>query len=82
VAVVEGVLLIGVAVPLWAKAAGGFPKESQSTVVQIVGQQFNWNARYPGKDGRFGKQDMRFVTAENIFGIDPNDSAGQRRRSR
>jgi len=41
--------LIGVAVPLWAKAAGGFPKESESTVVQIVGQQFNWNARYPAK---------------------------------
>ncbi|SRR6266404_7940813 len=77
VAVVEGVLLIGVAVPLWAKAAGGFPKESESTVVQIVGQQFNWNARYPGKDGRFGKQDMRFVTAENIFGIDPNDPQGK-----
>jgi len=77
VAVVEGVLLIGVAVPLWAKAAGGFPKESESTVVQIVGQQFNWNARYPGKDGRFGKQDMRFVKADNVFGIDPSDPNGK-----
>src|SRR5205085_5626145 len=53
VAVVEGVLLLGVAVPLWGKAVGGFPPESQSTVVQIVGEQFRWNVRYPGKDGIF-----------------------------
>src|SRR5205823_7064147 len=51
VAIVEGVLLIGVAIPLWTKAVDTFPKESASTVIQIVGQQFNWNARYAGKDG-------------------------------
>ena len=25
----------------------------------------------PDKDGEFGRQDMRFVTANNIFGVDP-----------
>jgi len=45
VAIIEGVLLIGVAVPLWAKAVDKFPKESDSTVIQVVGQQFQWNAR-------------------------------------
>ena len=77
VALVEGVLLIGVAVPLWARAVDKFPPESQSTVIQVVGQQFNWNARYPGKDGVFGKQDMSFVASENIFGVDPNDPHGK-----
>src|SRR5580765_3754748 len=77
VALIEGVLLIGVAIPLWAKAADKFPPENQSTVIQIVGQQFNWSARYPGKDGKFGKQDMRLVTAENIFGVDPKDENGK-----
>jgi cytochrome c oxidase subunit 2 len=77
VALVEGVLLIGVAIPLWAKAVDKFPKESESTVVQIVGQQFQWNARYPGKDGVFGKQDMRFVSSTNSFGIDPTDPKGK-----
>jgi len=77
VAIVEGVLLIAVAVPLWAKAVGTFPAENQSTVVQIVAQQFNWNARYVGKDGKFGKQDMRMVSSANVFGVDPNDSAGK-----
>src|SRR5436309_6210429 len=65
VAIVEGVLLIGIAVPLWAKAVDKIPKESDSTVLQIVGQQFNWNARYAGKDGVFGKQDMRFRSEEH-----------------
>src|SRR5215475_1514416 len=73
VAIVEGVLLVLVAVPLWAKAVGGLPPENQSTVIQVVAQQFNWNARYPGKDGKFGKQDMRLVNSTNIFGVDYTD---------
>ena len=77
VAVVEGVLLLGVAVPLWGKAVGGFPPESESTVVQIVGQQFSWNVRYPGKDGVFGKQQMTFVNSTNLFGVDPSDANGK-----
>src|SRR5437867_27236 len=77
VAIVEGVLLIGIAVPLWAKAVDKIPKESDSTVLQIVGQQFNWNARYAGKDGVFGKQDMRLIKSDNIFGVDPNDPHGK-----
>src|ERR1041385_5579086 len=77
VAIVEGVLLIGVAVPLWAKAVGSFPPEEKSTVIQIVAQQFNWNVRYAGKDGKFGRQDMKLVSSANIFGVDPNDAAGK-----
>jgi len=73
VALVEGILLIGLAVPLWAKAVDKFPDKSQSTVVHIVGQQFNWNVLYAGKGGEFAKQDMRFVNATNIFGLDPSD---------
>ncbi len=77
VALIEGVLLIGVAVPFWARAVDKFPDKSQSTVIQVVAQQFAWNVRYPGKDGEFGKQDMRFVTETNLFGIDPNDPKGK-----
>ncbi len=77
VALVEAVLLVGLAIPLWAKAVDKFPKESESTTIQVVAQQFAWNVRYPGKDGVFGKQDMRWVTAENVFGVDPNDPNGK-----
>ena len=77
VAAVEGVLLMGLAVPLWARAVDKFPAAKDSTVIQIVAQQFDWNVRYPGKDGVFGKQDMRWVSATNVFGVDPNDPAGK-----
>src|SRR6266403_2548437 len=70
VALVEAVLLIGVAVPLWARQTDKFPDKSKATVVQVVGQQFNWNARYAGKDGAFARQDMRFVADTNLFGVD------------
>ncbi len=77
VATAEGVLLVFLAVPIWARAAEAFPPEDQSTVVQVVAQQFNWNFRYPGPDGRFGRQDMRLVSDTNIFGVDPEDPAGK-----
>jgi len=77
VALVEGVLLVAVAVPFWARAVDKFPKESESTQVQVVAQQFAWNVRYPGKDGLFGNQKMELVTAENMFGIDPKDEHGK-----
>jgi cytochrome c oxidase subunit 2 len=77
VALVEGVLLVGLAVPFWARAVDKFPKESEATRIQVVAQQFNWNFRYPGKDGVFGRQDMRFVTDTNVFGVDPNDEHGK-----
>lgn len=77
VAIIEGVLLVGVAIPFWAKAVDKFPEPSESTVIQVVAQQFQWNVRYPGKDGEFGKQDMTHVTSENVFGVDPSDAKGK-----
>jgi cytochrome c oxidase subunit II len=79
VAGIEAVLLIFVAVPLWAKASdvSKIPDDADATKVQVVAQQFAWNFRYPGKDGVFGKQDMRFVTSDNVFGVDPNDPNGK-----
>ena len=77
VALVEIGLLVALAVPLWAKAVDKFPKESDSTLVQVVAQQFNWNVRYPGPDGQFGKQDMHWVTEANVFGVDPTDPKGK-----
>jgi cytochrome c oxidase subunit II len=77
VAAIEAVLLIFIAVPLWAKAVDKFPSPGESTVIQVVAQQFAWNARYAGPDGVFGRQDMKFVASDNIFGVDPTDANGK-----
>ncbi len=74
---IEAVLLLGVAVPLWAKNVNQFPKPEDSTVIQIMAQQFAWNARYPGLDGKFGRQDMKLIASDNVFGVDPADAAGK-----
>lgn len=77
VALVEALILIFVAVPLWAKNVTPTSDEKDATVIQIVAQQFAWNVRYPGKDGEFGKQDMQYVTSDNAFGVDPADPKGK-----
>jgi len=73
VVIVEFLLLVFVAVPLWARAVDKFPPADQSTVVQVVAQQYQWNFRYPGRNGIFAQQDMRFVSETNVFGVDFND---------
>lgn len=65
VALVEAVLLVGFAVPLWGRAVDKFPSKSEATQVRVIAQQFNWNVFYPGKDNEFGKRDLRLVSAEN-----------------
>jgi cytochrome c oxidase subunit II len=77
VALVEAILLVFIAVPLWAKAVDKFPDASKSTVIQVVAQQYAWNARYAGPDGIFGRQDMKFVASDNVFGVDPADANGK-----
>lgn len=79
VVVAELILLIGFAIPMWAKAANvtKMPDYKDATTIQIVAQQFAWNARYAGKDGVFGKQDMTQVAETNLFGIRADDPNGK-----
>ncbi|MBI3540960.1 MAG: cytochrome c oxidase subunit II [Deltaproteobacteria bacterium] len=73
----EAFLLIGLSFPIWSKYRNEFPKESESTRIRIVAQQFVWNIHYPGKDGQFGKADPKFVSDSNPLGIDPSDPVGK-----
>jgi len=79
VAIVEAVLLLGFAIPLWAKVVDqdSMPSEKDSTVIRVTAQQFAWNARYPGKDGKFGRQSTDLATADNKFGVDAADPAAK-----
>jgi len=77
VVLAEAVLLVGIAIPVWSKAVDHFPTANESTVVYVMAQQYAWHVRYTGPDGLFGKQDMKFVAANNVFGVDPTDSDGK-----
>ncbi|MEJ2138401.1 MAG: cytochrome c oxidase subunit II [Gammaproteobacteria bacterium] len=45
--------------------------------VEVVGQQWHWSFRYPGKDDEFGKVDPLLISVDNPFGMDPDDPTGQ-----
>lgn len=59
---------------VWAKFVD-VPEEAHE--VEAVGQQWHWTYRYPGADGRFGEVDAERISAENPFGMDPDDPNGQ-----
>jgi cytochrome c oxidase subunit 2 len=42
---------------VWAQSTVRFPDSSEAVVVQVYAEQFAWNFRYPGKDGKFGTAD-------------------------
>src|SRR5205823_4508011 len=77
VVLIEAVLLIGFAIPLWAKRVNSFPDDKDAIVVHVVGQQFNWNFHMPGPDGVFGRRDVSLVTNSNPMGIDYSDPASK-----
>jgi len=45
--------------------------------VAVVGEQFGWNVRYPGPDGKLAKMDAQKVGKDNPFGVDPADPNGR-----
>ncbi len=44
---------------------------------EVLGQQWQWSYRFPGKDGVLGTSDIRNINADNPFGLNPNDPNGQ-----
>jgi cytochrome c oxidase subunit II len=77
VAVIEVVLLVGYAIPAWAVRVKAFPSESEAVVVRVIGEQFAWNVHYPGPDGKFGRTDLKLVTADNPLGLDRTDPSAK-----
>lgn len=71
---------IGVAVMLapglvvWGQFVN-VPDEAEE--FEAVGQQWHWSYRFPGEDGQFGNVDIRHMTPENPFGMDPEDPTGR-----
>jgi cytochrome c oxidase subunit 2 len=79
-AVVVGIIFVSLAVlglDIWREVhlVGAAPG---TMAVEITGEQFAWNVRYPGPDGRFGRTSPDlFDPTENPVGIVPDDPAGR-----
>lgn len=55
------------------------PSQSDAIHVEVTTNQFVFNFRYPGPDGKFGRLDTAQISASsgNPLGIDSNDPAGK-----
>jgi cytochrome c oxidase subunit 2 len=45
--------------------------------MEVVGQQWSWSFRFPGPDHTLGKSDVKNISINNPFGLDPLDSNAQ-----
>ena len=50
---------------------------ANAMVFEVLGQQWQWHYRLPGKDGKLGRTDVRYMDPANPFGISPDDPNGQ-----
>lgn len=68
--------LVAIGLKYWFKVTDDAPKGHAT--IEIVGKQFNWLIRYPGKDGALGARDFRKIDdGNNVLGLDWNDAKNQ-----
>ncbi len=63
--VMIGIIIYGLSV--WNRIIT--PPPAGTPEVELYAQQFNWTARYPGKDGKMGATDFRLINESNPMGI-------------
>src|SRR3954470_18988287 len=77
VVLIEAVMLVGFAIPLWAKRVNEFPDTKDAILVHAIGEQFNWNFHMPGRAGVFGHRDIGLVSNNNFIGLDSKDPSAR-----
>ena len=46
---------------------------ADATEIEVMGQQWRWSYRLPGKDGRLGTSNASYVSPDNPLGLNPQD---------
>ena len=69
-----GVIFLGL--PVWGKLYAA-PIPTEAIAVEVTGEQFAWNIRYPGPDGRFARTDPKLIADNNPLGVDREDPAAR-----
>lgn len=69
----EIALIVFYALPVWSNIKMTMPDAKDAVVVEVVAEQFGWNIRYPGPDGKFGRRSPELVHFNNPTGIDRTD---------
>lgn len=75
VVIIEAVLLLGFAFPLWHERTDSWQdvQKLNPVRVRVIGWQFGWVYHYPGKDGKFGRINHDLKKSHQDPGIDYSD---------
>jgi cytochrome c oxidase subunit 2 len=79
VVIVEAILLLGFAFPLWAQQSVGYPTGKDVVKVRAMGEKFKWNFQYAGLDHTLGGYSLEKIgfPATNEMGLDLKDPNGK-----
>jgi cytochrome c oxidase subunit 2 len=66
-------ILVAFGIRHWLRITSEAPKDAM--VVEVIGKQFNWMMRYPGKDGQLGRRNFKLTDeSTNPLGQDWADN--------
>ncbi|MBE7495187.1 MAG: cytochrome c oxidase subunit II [Verrucomicrobiaceae bacterium] len=77
VVIVEAILLLGFAFPLWSRQADDYPTSPDTVRMRALGEKFLWNFQYAGEDALLSAWEGRYLSANNQTGKDPHDPTGK-----
>jgi cytochrome c oxidase subunit 2 len=78
VVIVEAILLLGFAFPLWSQQSVNYPSGGDVVKMRAMGEKFLWNFQYAGSDKSLGKVHLKHVDVAggNPIGRDFKDPNG------
>lgn len=66
-------ILILYGLSIWNNLMEPLTAEDDPVEIELYARQFDWTARYPGEDKKFGEADVRLIEGVNFLGIDSTD---------
>lgn len=69
-------ILILYGLSIWNEVMEPLTAEDDPVEIELYARQFDWTARYPGEDGKFGDANVRFIEGVNFLGLDSTDQDG------
>ncbi len=66
-------ILILYGLSIWNDVMEPVSADENPVEIELYARQFDWTARYPGADGKFGEADVRFIGGLNMLGLDSAD---------
>ncbi len=66
-------ILILYGLSIWNDITTPLTAEDDRIEIELYARQFDWTARYPGEDGKFGEASVRYIEGINMLGLDSSD---------